>query len=176
MGFPASLEIVFDNAAIKTHLSRAPSLQVSNGPVVWLIHAALDFLRRTSRYMRMTERLSPVVIDEQRFYNVHQAAQIVETISEATLWNWAKKGNTPFGFELGVIRQPVVHHRTHSKDDPPVQPRTYRMLIPETKVLALKEMLRDDPIRPGPLSNGSMAELKAVAHRFRSPQPLTSHL
>jgi len=98
-------------------------------------------MRRTLRYMRMTERLSPIVIDDQRFYNVHQAAQIVETISEATLWHWAKHGTTPFGFELGVIRKPVTQHRSRkSNGAPPTQPRTYRMLIPETKVLALKEI------------------------------------
>jgi hypothetical protein len=162
---------------MQTHLSRALSLQVSNGPFVWLIHAALDFARRALRYMRMTEPLSPVVIDDQRFYNVHQATQIVETITEQTLWRWAKRGATPFGFELGVIRQPVTKHRSRkSNEAPPTHPRTYRMLIPEERVYALKEMLRDDPIRPGPLSDRDLNALKAAARRFRSPQPFASHL
>jgi hypothetical protein len=119
----------------------------------------------------------PIIINDQRYLNVWQAAHIVETIREQTLYRWAKHGTTPFGFELGIIRQPVTNHRNLKSDEPPPkQPRASRMLIPEEKVYALKEILRDDPIRPGPLSKTDMAALEAAARRFRSPQPLAKHL
>jgi hypothetical protein len=116
----------------------------------------------------------PIIIDDRRYYNVHQAAQIVKNVCEKTLWNWAKQGTTPFRFDLDVRQEPMAHDprgyrheaRTHRKS---------RMLIPEEKVLALKEILRDDPIRPS-LSKADMAALEAAARRFRSPQPLTQHL
>jgi hypothetical protein len=118
----------------------------------------------------------PIVINDRRYLNVRQAAAIVKTISAATMRNWAKKGHTPFGFDLGIVRQPVTHHRGHkSNEPPPRQPLASRMLIPEEKVLALKEILRDDPIRPGPLSDGDLNALKAAARRFPSPQPSVSH-
>lgn len=141
------------------------------------MHAALDFSRRNSRYTRMTGTLhDPIIINGQRYHNAWQAAAIVQTISAATMRNWSMKGYTPFGFELGVIRQPVTHHRRrNSNEEPPRQPLASRMLIPEERVLALKEILRDDPIRPGPLSDGDMNALKAAARRFRLSQPLAAH-
>jgi len=118
----------------------------------------------------MTEPSGPFILDDRRYYNVHQAAQIVETISVPTLWRWAKHGTTPFGFELGVIRQPVTHHRSRNSNElPPTQHRAYRMLIPEENVYALKKLLSDDPIRPGPLSRADMTALETAARRFRSP-------
>jgi hypothetical protein len=112
-------------------------------------------------------------IDEQtgkRFYNVRQAAQIVEGVCEATLHRWAKRGSTPFGFELEVQREPVTHHRRSTQA--PRSFRQYRMLIPEAKVLALQELLKeiltDHPVRPGPLSKQDLNELEAASRRFRS--------
>lgn len=109
-------------------------------------------------------------IDEQtgqRFYNVRQAAQIVGAVSEVTLHRWAKHGSTPFGFDLDVQREPVTHHRRSTQT-----PRTFlesRMLIPEARVLALKEILNAEPRRPGPISRDDMEALEAAARRFRSP-------
>jgi hypothetical protein len=118
----------------------------------------------------------PIIINDRRYLNVWQAAHIVETITEQTLWRWAKHGTTPFGLELGVIRHPVTHHRTRHSNEPPKQHLTSRMLIPEEKVFALKEILGDNPLRPGPLSKADMTALEAAARRFRSPQRLASHL
>lgn len=83
-------------------------------------------------------------IDEQtgqRFYNVRQAAQIVEGVSAATMWLWAKKGVTSFGLELDVEQEPVIHHRPWGKTKAK-QFRQSRMLIPEEKVLAMREILQ----------------------------------
>jgi hypothetical protein len=120
-------------------------------------------------------------IDEhgKRFYNARQAAQIVGTITAATLWSWAKKGKTPepYSIDLGIIRQPVIHHRHRkSNEAPPMQPRAYRMLIPEEKVFALKEMFRGHDRHRGSFRKDEMAEFAARAYRLRSPQPLASHV
>jgi hypothetical protein len=177
IGFPASLEIVFDNAATKTHLSRAPSLQVSNGPVVWLIHAALDFLRRTLRYMRMTEPLGPFIIDGKPYHHVARATQIIgpELISEATLSTYADKGRTPFGLDLDVVRQPLL--KTGHRNKRSSNHREVRLLIPEAKVLALKELLHDHRRnRYGPIPARDFDELKRAARRYNiSQQPALHH-
>lgn len=116
----------------------------------------------------------PYIIDGQRFYNVHQAAQIIGTITEATVWRWAKHGQTPFGFELDIKPVPMIHDPRGFRQEAKMH-REQRLLIPAAKVFALKEILRDDPIRPGPLSYGGMRTLEAAARRLRSPLP-SQHL
>src|ERR1017187_3360549 len=83
-------------------------------------------------------------IDEQtgqRFYNVRQAAQIVEGVTQKTLWNWAKTGVTSFGFELRVEQEPMKHVPRAFRHDAKTHRQT-RMLIPEESVLALREIFR----------------------------------
>jgi hypothetical protein len=78
----------------------------------------------------------PYIIDGQRFYNVEQAAHIVEGVSRATLWHWAKKGSVAhFGLALDVRQEPIANH-------PNGEPVRHRLLIPEQKVFALREVLQ----------------------------------
>jgi len=71
----------------------------------------------------------PYILDGQRYYNVRQAAHIVEGVSKATLWLWAAHGVTSFGYDLGVKRAPMIHeprgYRHNAKSH-----RESRMLIP----------------------------------------------
>lgn len=114
-------------------------------------------------------------IDEQtgeRFYNVRQAAHIVGAVCEATLWHWAAKGITSFGFELAVQREPMTHHRRSTQT--PRSFRQYRMLIPETTVFALKEILdAAGKKEPGPWSRGELATMEAVARRRNRLLPVS---
>ena len=112
-----------------------------------------------------------------RHYNVLQAALIIEGVAASTLWLWAKKGVTSFGYDLAVKRHPVTHHASpHRNEPPPRNPRNYRLLIPEAKVLALKEILHEaGKTRPGPWSPGELATLAAVARRHASKLP-THHV
>jgi hypothetical protein len=92
--------------------------------------------------------------------NVRQAAQIIG-ISERTLSDWAKRGSTSFGFELDVKRVPVTHHRRSTQT-----PRTFlqsRFLILTSQVAALRDILRTEPRRPGPIS-----PLEAATRCYRS--------
>jgi hypothetical protein len=117
----------------------------------------------------------PYIIDGQRFYNVWQAAQIVKGVSDATLWNWAKKGVTSFGFELDVQREPVIHEPRGYRKDAKTH-RESRMLISEEKVLALKEILQDaGRIRPGPFTDCERDALRAAAYRHRTPRLASQH-
>lgn len=92
-------------------------------------------------------------IDEQtgqRFYNVQQAAEIVQGVSKGTMWKWAKKGVTGFGFKLDIQREPLIHEPRGFRQNAKTHRET-RMLIPEEKVLALREIFqavgRDRPAR-----------------------------
>jgi len=114
-------------------------------------------------------------IDEQtgeRFYNVRQAAQIVGSVCEATVSNWAAAGVTSFGYDLDVKHVPVTHHRRSTQT-----PRTFlesRMLIPEARVLALKEILEAAGRKQrGPWSRGELATLEALARRRNRPLALS---
>ena len=103
---------------------------------------------------------------DERFYNVAHAAQIIGAVTGETLRAWALHGSTPFGFELDVRREAMIHEpkgfrheaRRHLQD---------RMLLPEQQVLALKEILRDFPRRPGPVSSSDMAALEDASRRYR---------
>ena len=121
----------------------------------------------------------PPYIDEQtgqRFYNVRQAAQIVEGVSEATMWHWAKKGVTSFGLELAVEREPVIHHRKGTIK-PPKTHRETRMLIPEAKVLAMREILQCvGRSRPNFAWTDCERDALRAATRRHRPQLATSHL
>jgi hypothetical protein len=107
--------------------------------------------------------------DGNRFYNVRQAAQIVGDVCEATIWNWASKGVTPFGYELRVKRVAMTHHRRQKSDEaPPKNPRTDRMLIAEADVLALREILQGaGSHRPGGRSIAEMDILEAAAVQYQ---------
>jgi len=117
-------------------------------------------------------------IDEQtgkRFYNVRQAAQIVEGVSEKTLWNWAKKGVTSFGFELRVEQESMKHAPRSFRHDAKTHRET-RMLIPEEKVFTLREICQAaGRSRPRPWSRGELATLEAVAYRHRASRLALPH-
>jgi hypothetical protein len=109
----------------------------------------------------------PYMIDGAAFYNARQATQIIQTISEPALRRWVNHGTTPFGLELDVRRVPTTHHRRSTQT--PRAYRQYRPLIPAAKVQALQELLRDAPLRPGPISGEDMEALETAARRFRPP-------
>lgn len=116
--------------------------------------------------------------DGNRYYNVRQAAQIVGGVCEKTMWNWANEGETKFGFKLQVKREPMKHHRKHARrENPPIHPREYRMLILEADVLALKEILRaGGRIEPGPWSPADRDRLEVLTHyRHRRPKSAAPH-
>jgi hypothetical protein len=120
----------------------------------------------------------PPYIDEQtgeRFYNVRQAAQIVEGVTQKTLWNWAKRGVTSFGFDLDVQQEPMIHEPRGYRHDAKTH-RDSRMLLPEAKVLALKEILHDaGRIRPGPWTRDELATLEAATYLHRTPLLALQH-
>jgi hypothetical protein len=106
---------------------------------------------------------------------VRQAAQIVEGVTQKALWRWAKKGVTTFGFELDVQREPMKHVPRALRHNAKTHRET-RMLIPENKVLALKEILRDAGItRPGPWTNADRAALETVSNRRHPPLLTLQH-
>jgi hypothetical protein len=118
-------------------------------------------------------------IDEQtgeHFYNPRQVALMVKGFSLWTVWNWAKDGGvTSFGFDLAVRREPILHHR--SGNDPARVHRQTRMLIPEQKVLALKEILQAaGRTAPGPWTRDELATLEAIARRHPASELATFHL
>jgi len=115
-------------------------------------------------------------IDEEgnRFYNTRQAAQIVKGVCQLTLWRWAKRGVTSFGFHLDVQQEPMIHDPRGYRHDAKTH-RDFRMLIPEAKVLALKEILeaagkkRPDQLGWSPADRDT---LEAVANRRVRPLTL----
>jgi hypothetical protein len=123
-------------------------------------------------------------IDEQtgeRFYNVRQAAQIVKGVSAATVWRWADKGVTSFGFKLHVRDEPMVHHRRSTQT--PRSVRQSRFLIAESDVIVMKELF--EAIRknhPGEWTEVERDNLECafsrrrfrlsrLSHRSRLPMP-----
>jgi len=109
---------------------------------------------------------------------LQQAAAIIGTVHLPTLWRWAKKGHTPppYDIDLGIIRQPVVHHANpydHTRP-PPLQHRAYRMLIPAEKVRQLRDMLSDHERHSGSFTKEEVTTFAARAARLRSPP--ASHL
>jgi hypothetical protein len=127
------------------------------------------------------KKAKPHIDEEGRYLNVHQAAKIVVGVSEKTLWNWANEGETKFGFKLRTKRVPVVHHRYHSLDEaPPKNPRKDRLLILESDVLTLGQILNAvGSSEPGPWSPSEMANLEATAiklNRVRAKKLNVPHL
>jgi len=104
-----------------------------------------------------------------RYYNVHQAAQVLEGVCVSTLWRWAEKGVTSFGFKLDVKSEPMKHYRRLSKGElPPKTPREVRMLIPETNIQDLKKILQAaGKNKPGPWSPAELATLEETTLAFR---------
>jgi hypothetical protein len=96
-------------------------------------------------------RMRPFSINGQTYYHPTRAAEIVG-LHATTLTSWAKAGITSFGFELEVV--PYGPH----------------LAIPEAKVLALKELLRDFPLnRHGPISGSVRGDLRRAACLYAVP-------
>jgi hypothetical protein len=108
---------------------------------------------------------APYIDDEgNRYYNVRQASRIVTEVSSHTLWNWAAIGVTSFGFELDVKRQPMIHHARVYRHEARIH-RDSRMLIPEARVLILKEILRaGGKTELGQVSQAIKDRLEVLAH------------
>jgi hypothetical protein len=106
-------------------------------------------------------------IDEKTgepLYNFRQVGKICG-VDPASVRNWVL-GATPFvEFDFDVKRMPVTHHRRSTQT--PRSFRHTRLLIPENRVDALKQMLEECPRRHGPLSREDMHTLEAAARRFR---------
>ena len=110
-----------------------------------------------------------------RFYNVWQAAQLVGGVSQKTMWNWAAKGVTSFGFKLDVQEEPVLIHRICSKKNEPRTHKQWRMLIPEAEVFALREIFQEvGRDKPGPFTDCERNALR-VATRRKLQQLATFH-
>jgi hypothetical protein len=76
------------------------------------------------------------VIKEEPYYTVAAATRIISVVCKSTLRRWALKGWSSFGLSLDVIQ------------------RKGRLLLPELKVLVLKEFLEENPLpRPGSPAN-----------------------
>jgi hypothetical protein len=118
--------------------------------------------------MKMPRPYTYVDDDGTRYYNVQQAAKVVENASNGTVWNWAARGVTSFGFKLDVRHEPLIHAPFGTRHNA-LRPRESRMLIPEAQVLALKEILqRAGRINPGPgLSNAERDRLEVVARYYK---------
>jgi hypothetical protein len=110
------------------------------------------------------------------YFNVRQAARIVEGVTERTMWNWADAQKTSFGFPLTVRIEPVLHHRTpKTTEAPPKHPKQQRMVILAADVYRLKDILQDaGRTKPGLWCLEVMGRLEAAANRPRSTA-LTSH-
>jgi len=121
--------------------------------------------------MRMGTPLQPFIIDGKPYLHIARAAQIIgrEVISEATLSTYAEQGHTPFGLDLDVVRQPLL--KTNLRSRKGSNHREVRLLIPEAKVLALRELLHDHrKKRFGPIPARDFEELKRAARRYNSSQ------
>jgi hypothetical protein len=77
------------------------------------------------------------VIKGEPHYNVAAAARIIEVVCESTLRRWTVNGWSSFGLSLDVVR------------------RKGRLLLPELKVMVLKEFLEDHPL-PRPDASASI--------------------
>lgn len=90
-----------------------------------------------------------------------------DLICEATLWNYAKAGHHPCGLDLGVIKRPLL------KTNKPRSDRAYRLMIPEDRLLLLRDLLKDfKDHRHGPMSDRALAEMRDAANkrlRFAAP-------
>jgi hypothetical protein len=85
------------------------------------------------------------VIKEEPYYDVPSAARIIKVVCPSTLRRWTVKGWSSFGLSLDVVR------------------RNGHLLLPELKVMVLKEFLEDHPLpRPNAPSGDRMTFLKAV--------------
>jgi len=153
------------------HTSPVPSKATSIVLLALVDCVGLDSRRQTLRSMPMTGTpIDQFLIDGKRYYHLARAAQIIGSISHPTVWRWANKGCASFGLALDVKREPIIHHRTPKTNEPPPKTaRDFRLLLSEDSILALKELLSDHPIRPGPLSDRTFADLRAASHRYRAP-------
>ena len=70
------------------------------------------------------------VIRDEPHYTVADAARVIERVSESTLRRWVVNGWTSFDLSLDIVR------------------RKRRLLIPELKVLVLKEFFDETPLPP----------------------------
>jgi hypothetical protein len=101
----------------------------------------------------------------KRYYDVTGAAKTIG-MSNSALWRWVREGATPWGLELDVVRQPLLR-TSHSK---PRSNRQVRLLLSEASVFALKELLEQEPIRRGPLSDRAFSHLRHASRHLKGPQ------
>jgi hypothetical protein len=121
--------------------------------------------------MKMPKPYTYVDEDGTRYLNIRQAAKIVGEVSEATLYDWGRRGVTSFGFDLEVKPQPIIHAANGYRHE---ARRHFgsRLLIPEAKVLALKEILQAaGKVQPGPWSPEEMDRLEATALAYQRRRP-----
>ncbi len=83
----------------------------------------------------------PYVIDGKTYLHVKRAAEIIERVSEKTVWNWASTGQTSWGMKLDVVHERPPPDRVWRHTQPRQKPPDYRLLIAEESVAALREIL-----------------------------------
>jgi hypothetical protein len=110
-------------------------------------------------------------IDEktgEAFFNVFQTAKVLG-LPQKTVWRWANKGTTSFGFDLAVKQVPVIHHRPYGK----TKARTFRdtrPLIPANRVFELQAIFREAAVTTvGELSSAAVRDaVRTVVNRHHS--------
>jgi hypothetical protein len=95
-------------------------------------------------------------------YHVHHAAQMLG-ICRVTLWRWAEQGQTPSGFDLDTRRLPVLVHGGARGKRTPKTRRDFRIAIPEARIVGLKALLQQHPVRRGHLSDYDRLALRNLA-------------
>ena len=111
--------------------------------------------------------LEPFILDGRRYYHVSAAAKAVN-VSSSTMWRWAAKNVTSFGFELDVVHQAAPKWLSGHR---PRKPRDFRLLIPEEKVVILQRLLHDFPLDPrGNLSEYERDTLKLASRLYSRSQ------
>ncbi len=110
--------------------------------------------------------LEPFVIDGKTYLHVKRAAEVIGHVCEATVWNWAKRGETPWGFTLDVVHERPPPDREWKHSYPRRRPLNVRTLIAEESVNALKEIL-DSHVRQGmrAYTAGDLADLETATRR-----------
>ncbi|HEY4359733.1 MAG TPA: hypothetical protein VGN17_02135 [Bryobacteraceae bacterium] len=69
-----------------------------------------------------------------------EAERVIEHVTDQTLRVWCKRGRTPWGLHLEVLRLPTLHNDRHP---PPPTRIDSRVFISRDSVLLLKELLAD---------------------------------
>jgi hypothetical protein len=85
------------------------------------------------------------------YFSVNRASRMIPGLSQKTLWAWAAKGVTSFGFQLDIKQQPMVHDPRGYKQAPRIR-RQARMLVSEHQIAELTEILTQGRVQ----SSGGM--------------------